>query len=74
MMIVTENIRSLILEGGSAHKVRNLAMEQSMKSLRDDGCRYLLQGLTTVEEILRITKDERLSGNGTNTITKMTKM
>ncbi len=74
LMIVTENIRSLILEGGSAHKIRNLAMEHGMKSLRDDGCRYLLQGLTTVEEILRITKDERLNGNGRNTITKMTKM
>ncbi len=74
LMVVLEDIRSLILEGGSAHKIRNLAMEQGMKSLREDGCRYLLQGLTTVEEILRITKDERLSGNGTNTITKMTKM
>jgi len=73
-MVVLEDIRSLILEGGSAHKIRNLAMEQGMKSLRDDGCRYLLQGLTTVEEILRITKDQRLNGDGRNTKTKMTKM
>ncbi len=74
LMVVLEDIRSLILEGGSAHKIRNLAMEQGMKSLRDDGCRYLLQGLTTVEEILRITKDQRLNGDGRNTKTKMTKM
>jgi type II secretory ATPase GspE/PulE/Tfp pilus assembly ATPase PilB-like protein len=71
LMVVTENIRSLILEGGSAHKIRNLAMQQGMKSLRDDGCRYLLQGLTTAEEVLRITKDERLNGPGAKTTTKM---
>lgn len=74
LMMVTENIRSLILEGSSAHKIRNLAMQHGMKSLRDDGYRYLLQGLTTVEEILRITKDERMNGNGIDPATKTTRM
>jgi hypothetical protein len=33
-----------------------------MRSLRQDGWRHLLAGRTTVDEVLRVTKDERASG------------
>jgi len=36
-----------------------------MKSLREDGWRHVLQGRTTIEEVLRVTKDERFNGNNT---------
>jgi hypothetical protein len=35
-----------------------------MKTLREDGLRYLRDGRTTVEELLRLTKDERFGNNG----------
>ena len=35
-----------------------------MISLREDGCRHLRAGRTTIEEILRVTKDERFEENG----------
>jgi len=56
-MIVTEKIRSLILEGSSAGKIRQKAMQEGMRSLREDACRYLQQGQTTIAEVMRITKD-----------------
>ena len=64
LMAVTDEIRSLILENVSARDLRRVAMRQGMRSLRDDGFRHLADGRTTVEEILRVTKDESFEANG----------
>ena len=64
-MPVTEDIRTLILERASAHGIRKAAQGHGMKGLREDGWRLVLEGRTTVEEVLRVTKDERLHDNGT---------
>ncbi len=63
-MLVTEGIRAMILERASVGEVRRLAAKQGMRSLREDGWRLLRTGRTTLEEILRVTKDERFNGNG----------
>jgi len=64
MMLITDEIRALILEHASAGEIRRSATERGMKSLRQDGWRHVAQGKTTIEEVLRVTKDERLNGNG----------
>jgi len=58
MMVVTDEVRSLILENASPRDLRQASARQGMTSLRDDGFRHLWQGKTTVEEILRVTKDD----------------
>ncbi len=63
-MTVTEPIRGLILNRASAGEVRKVAQEDGMKGLREDGWRLVLDGRTTIEEVLRVTKDERLNNNG----------
>lgn len=63
-MVVTDDLRSLILENASARDLRRLATKQGMISLREDGYRHLRAGRTTIEEILRVTKDERFEENG----------
>lgn len=63
-MVVNESVRAAITEGATPRGIRELAVENGMKSLREDGFRYLRDGLTTVEELLRVTKDERVNGNG----------
>ena len=63
-MMVTDDLRSLILENASARDLRRLATRQGMMSLREDGFRHLREGRTTIEEILRVTKDERFDENG----------
>jgi type II secretion system protein E len=60
LMVITEEIRVKILEGASAGVIRKVAVEQGMKSLREDACRYLNEGQTTVEEVMRITKESIL--------------
>jgi len=64
IMIVTDEIRSLILQNVSARDLRKVAAQQGMLSLREDGFRHLAQGRTTVEEVLRVTTDERFEENG----------
>ncbi|HVT90930.1 MAG TPA: ATPase, T2SS/T4P/T4SS family [Tepidisphaeraceae bacterium] len=58
MMAVTDELRSLILHRAPAHELRKIAVKDGMSSLRGDGWRLVREGKTTVDEILRNTKDE----------------
>lgn len=57
LMIVSEDIRQLIVERKGANIIRQKAVDNGMRSLREDGCNKVLQGITTVEEISRVTLD-----------------
>jgi general secretion pathway protein E/type IV pilus assembly protein PilB len=63
-MLVTTEVRSMIVERVSAREVRKVATQQGMRSLREDGWRLVRTGRTTLEEVLRVTKDEQFNGNG----------
>ncbi len=64
MMMVTDEVRALILENASAPELRKVASRQGMRSLRDDGFRQLTLGRTTVQEVLRVTKDDMFDMSG----------
>jgi len=63
-MPVSDDVRTLILQNTSAGVIRKAAQAHGMRNLREDGWRLMLEGRTTVEEVLRVTKDERFNGNG----------
>ena len=48
----------LVLKGADAQTIKRAAIEQGMDSLRDDGARKVISGLTSVEEILIATQDD----------------
>ncbi|HEY7631080.1 MAG TPA: ATPase, T2SS/T4P/T4SS family [Thermoleophilaceae bacterium] len=54
-MPMTDEIRSLVIQRASAADVRRLAIKQGMRLLRDDGFDKIKQGITTVEEVVRVT-------------------
>ncbi len=54
LLVVTEEIERLIIEGGSADDIHKLATEQGMVTLRQAGLRKALEGETTLEEVLRV--------------------
>src|ERR1051325_10217944 len=58
LMPVTDEVRQLILNRAPSHEIRKVATQQGMKSLREDGWRLVGEAKTTVEEVLRNTKDE----------------
>lgn len=53
---VDDEIRRIIHEGASERMMRAHAQKNGMVSLRDDGLRWVAQGETTVEEVLRVTR------------------
>ena len=55
---VTDQIKSLILERASAGMIKDAAVKQGMRTLRDDGWRSVRTGVTTVAEVVRVTQDE----------------
>jgi type IV pilus assembly protein PilB len=55
VMVVTEELRNVILKGGQTAEIRELAQKEGMKTLRRAGLKKVLEGTTTVEEILRVT-------------------
>ena len=54
---VTQEIRSLILGSTFAGEIQDVATKQGMKTLREAGLLKVLEGQTTVEEVLRVTSD-----------------
>lgn len=58
MMRITNEIRELILKECSSGMVREAALRDGMRSLREDGWRLVREGVTTIEEVLRVTKEE----------------
>jgi type II secretory ATPase GspE/PulE/Tfp pilus assembly ATPase PilB-like protein len=55
LLILTPKIRELILARSQEHVIKLQARREGMKSLREDGVRAALMGLTTLEEVVRIT-------------------
>ena len=53
---VTENVRNLVVERAGANVIKHAAVDEGMKTLRMDGARKVLEGETTVEEVLRVTQ------------------
>lgn len=67
-MRITDDVRSLMLERASSRGIRDAAVQQGMHSLREDGWRLVKEGITTVEEVVRVTKDEYRNGSESNTV------
>ncbi len=54
-MPMTEELRDFVLNGASAAEVKREAIRQGMLTLRMSGIHCMKQGMTTLEEILRVT-------------------
>lgn len=57
-MVVTEEIRALLLRNADSRDIRRQATKEGMRNLRQDVMRYLHSGRTTIEEVFRVTKDD----------------
>src|SRR3989454_9000389 len=59
IMPVTQELRDMIIKGASTAELRLMAQSQGMKTLRQAGLlKVLFDGVTTVEEVLRVTVAE----------------
>lgn len=58
VMTMSERIREIILNGGSTDDIRKQAIEEGMLTLRESALRKALLGITSVEEVVRVTLGE----------------
>jgi len=58
LLIIDDEIRSLIVKNSDAGTVRRAAIERGMITLREDGVAKVLNGVTTVDELMRATHSE----------------
>ena len=56
MLMLNEDIRSLIMKRQDAGVIKKTALSQGMKTMRDHGVEKILAGVTTIEEILSNTQ------------------
>ena len=55
VMPVRDEVKELILEGASAGEIKNTAVRLGMRTLRMSGISKIKEGVTTIEEVLRVT-------------------
>jgi len=55
LMVITDEMRDMIMRNASTEELRNTAKRSGMVMLRDSGLEGLFEGLTTAEEVIRET-------------------
>ncbi|MDD8050107.1 MAG: GspE/PulE family protein [Verrucomicrobiota bacterium] len=58
ILLMTDEVRKLVIERKDASSIKNLALTQGMRTLRDDGWRKMKEGITTLEEVLRVSQED----------------
>jgi general secretion pathway protein E len=58
LLVIDDAVGPLILQSSDAQTIKRAAIGQGMDTLRDDGTRKVLRGLTTVEEVLAATQED----------------
>lgn len=58
VLAITEEIRRLAIRNASGAEIKRAAQAQGLRTLRDDGAHKVLSGLSTIEEVLRVTAEE----------------
>jgi len=59
LLVVDETVRQLILTKATSQTIRESARKRGMTTLREDGWKKVAKGITTVEEVLRVTLNEQ---------------
>ncbi len=60
IFMIDEAVQELIYEGVSAHQIRQYARQAGMRTLREDGLRKAGAGVTTLEEVARVTASDEV--------------
>jgi type II secretory ATPase GspE/PulE/Tfp pilus assembly ATPase PilB-like protein len=58
LLVLNEALRPLVLSRAASSTIAQRAIEQGMRTLRDDGWNKVRNGITTIEEVLRVTQIE----------------
>jgi general secretion pathway protein E len=57
MLPISDGIRSLVMQHATSGEIHKLAVQQGMQTMFDNGMRKVVAGVTTIEEVLRVTRE-----------------
>jgi general secretion pathway protein E len=57
MLPINDDIRSLVMQHATSGEIHKLAIQQGMLTMFDNGMRKVVAGVTTIEEVLRVTRE-----------------
>lgn len=60
LLVPNERIKELIIEKAATSVIKNEAMKQGMRTLRQDGLGKVLRGTTTLAEVIRVSADDEI--------------
>lgn len=60
IILMNDALREMVIQKASSQKIKRKAVEMGMRTLRQDGWQKILKGLTTIEEVLRVTQEEEV--------------
>ena len=57
VLVMNDELRRLVMRHANAGEIQQAAIDDGMDTLRQDGLRKSVQGLTTLEEVARVAED-----------------
>jgi len=57
LLTSNDEVRELAAKRVASNQIKRVAKESGMKTLREDGWQKVLDGITTIDEVMRVTKD-----------------
>ena len=64
ILVVSDRIRQLVVTRAATSEIKNMAIHQGMHTLRQDGWNKALEGVTTLEEVLRVSEEDEALSEG----------
>lgn len=58
LLVVNDDIRNMIMAKATSRELKEKAISLGMKTLRQDGIEKVMKGITTAEEVLRVTQQD----------------
>ena len=58
MLVMSDAIRSMVMRHVTAGEIRQQAIAEGMQTMYENGLRKAVAGVTTIEEVLRVTREE----------------
>ena len=58
LLVIDDEVRNLIMRSADSAEIRRAAAAKGMTTLREDGADKIMAGITTIDEVLRVTQDD----------------
>ena len=58
-LVISEEIKDLIIQRASSYEIKELALKKGMVTLREDALKKFALGLTTLDEVIRVTSEDQ---------------